>query len=440
MKPNPKLILLSSQNSARLEYVCHWIFKEQLGITYEIAATWPSDDDAVFIVPYCVPDQVVANAIPNAGLLFENHIKVPEFNEGIWQGLPCFFYYPDLKTEGPNFDIFSAVFYLISRYEEYLPYTPDKHQRYPATQSILFKMGVLERPLVDEWLHHWAHLLTQKGFDIKQNVFQLLPSYDIDIAYAYRGKGFIRTIGGILRHLFNGQVKEVVKRIKVLYSTNSLDPFDSFEQLIALHQTYPLKATMFMLMAQNTAAFDKNIAPQHALMRALCTRLHSVFDIGIHPSYQSNTTPELLQSERSTLEQIINSPILKTRQHYIKLQLPMTYERLLDAQLYQDYSMGYSTHLGFRAGTSHSFCWYHLTDEKATTLKVQPFCFMDATAHYELNYSAKEAFEHLEQLYQKLQSLGGTCSIIFHNYALGTAPEWQGWWAAYKAFVQQKVG
>ena len=100
-----------------------------------------------------------------------------------------------------------------------------------------------------------------------------------------------------------------------------------------------------------------------------------------------------------------------------------------------DYSMGYATHLGFRAGTSHSFVWYDLLREKTTELNVTPFCFMDATAHYELKLSADEAFSRLHAMQQLLQKINGTLITVFHNFSLGTDKEWEGWQEKYASFL-----
>ena len=49
------------------------------------------------------------------------------------------------------FDLFAASFYLISRYEEYLPHVRDVHERFTAEQSLAYKFRFLEKPVVDIW-------------------------------------------------------------------------------------------------------------------------------------------------------------------------------------------------------------------------------------------------------------------------------------------------
>ncbi|NJO89826.1 MAG: hypothetical protein HC831_13425 [Chloroflexia bacterium] len=42
-----------------------------------------------------------------------------------------------------------------------------------------------------------------------------------------------------------------------------------------------------------------------------------------------------------------------------------------------DYSMGYSSHPGFRAGTCTPFYFFNLKTDEKTNLKITPFAVMD---------------------------------------------------------------
>jgi len=127
-----------------------------------------------------------------------------------------------------------------------------------------------------------------------------------------------------------------------------------------------------------------------------------------------------------------------SRQHYIKMKIPDTCRLLLRNNITDDYSMGYGSHLGFRAGTGNSFSWYDLENETISPLRIHPFCFMDTTAHYEMRLSASEAFEKLNIMCAILEKTGGTLVTIFHNFTLGTGNEWKGWRQAYEHFLQEK--
>ena len=216
-----RITIVVPQISKRLTYVCDWIFVQQLGIDYEFCSNIIQGQDAQLKIDYT--NTVSGFSIPNIGLLFEEGIQQQGINTGFWDELPTLFAANEGEFSFP-FDIFSAVFYLLSRYEEYLPFTPDKHNRFPATESILFKSELLERPIIDEWLFAFANLLRTKGVAIQERHFEFLPTYDIDIAWSYKNKGMKRTLGGYLKSIVGCDFSAVQERTAVLLGKRQ-DPY-----------------------------------------------------------------------------------------------------------------------------------------------------------------------------------------------------------------------
>ena len=60
------------------------------------------------------------------------------------------------------FDPFAASFFMISRYEEYLPHIKDIHGRFEAKESLAFKNNFLEKPIVDIWINLIKKELVEK--------------------------------------------------------------------------------------------------------------------------------------------------------------------------------------------------------------------------------------------------------------------------------------
>lgn len=416
----------------RLQYICDWIFTKRLGLAYSFILEKPLDRNFQVIIDYSNLNQHVC--IPNLGLLFLDNIETKQFEIGEWQQVPTIFAVNNEKQTIP-FDIFSAIFYLISRYEEHLPYTPDTHNRYPATASILHKINMLHRPIVDEWLYAFAALLRANGIALPPKKFEYAATFDIDIAWSYLHKGWLRNIGGMVRAISKNDFQGVKKRLQVL-QTEKNDPYDSFEFINSLHHSDTERPIFFFLVAATNSNYDKHILPTNNAMRALIKSTAATNTVAIHPSYFASTKEEVLRSEKENLEEIIGNQIVQSRQHYIKMQLPQTYRQLIQAGITMDYSMGYGTHLGFRAGTSHSFLWYDLENNTATKLLVIPFCFMDTTAHYSEHLSVQEAFLWLSSTQELLQKIGGKMTTIFHNFSLGKDKEWQGWAQAYQQFLR----
>jgi len=395
--------------------------------------------DDVAALPFFISyGRVFPNAmsIPDRNLLWEHGISERRADSGTWEDLPVFF--PGAAGYSLPFDLFSALFYLISRYEEYLDFTPDKHDRYPASASMLALKGLLERPIADEWLSRFFGLLEEKQVPLRLQPFRYIPSYDIDIAYSYKYKGAGRTVGALGKDILNGKLHSAGRRFNVL-SGRAQDPYDCFAWLQHIHEALALHPYFFVLSSLRTTAFDKNIAPLHPRMSALIRSFTIAATVGLHPSYYAQQDG-ILEKELAVLEKITGSRIIHSRQHYIRLRLPETYRLLAANGITNDWSMGYGAQLGFRAGTGRSFYWYDLSCEQQTGLRVHPFCFMDSTAHFEEGLSVTEAFSKLETMKKTLEQTSSQLVTVFHNFSLGSEVQWKGWREAYEGFLRSVAG
>lgn len=431
------IVVYSSFMSPRLSYTLQWLLKERLQLDYTITNTLPAEvAEGAHVIAYGTVVQG-AICIPAAGLLSQTGTAALSPQVGSWQDIPALFFADTTDGYTLPFDLLSAIFYLISRYEEYDSYTPDKHGRYPAQNSILYRNGWMSRPVADEWVAAFRWLI-EEAWDISVPAahFVYRPTYDIDMAYSHLHKGLRRIAGAYIRALLRVDVRQISQRTRVLKKKQK-DPYDSFRWLRQLHKEYGFVPLYFVLSALRTTRFDKNIHPHHPAMVRVIKNLVRDGAIGIHPSYYCNEA-NLMQAEKSSLEQVAGRTTMLSRQHYIRMVMPQTYRWLVQHHISDDYSMGYGTHLGFRAGTGSSFLWYDLENESATGLRIHPFCFMDTTAHYEAGLSASQAFDQLAAMCRILQETNSTLITIFHNFSLGTDEEWKGWREAYENFMQDR--
>ena len=162
-----------------------------------------------------------------------------------------------------------------------------------------------------------------------------------------------------------------------------------------------------------------------------------IASIGIHPSYRSNNSDHLLKTEISRVRKITGKPITKSRQHYLKLTIPVTYKKLVNLDINEDYSMGYADYTGFRAGICCPYTFYNLLKEEEMPLTVFPFQVMDATLKEYMNLNPKEANEKIENLIKKVRKVNGTFISLWHNHSLSEIDGWEGWQEVYKNLVHK---
>jgi len=352
------------------------------------------------------------------------------------------------KTDGDfAFDIFATCFYLLSRYEEYLPHQKDMYGRYAHENSLAYKEGFLDKPLVNIWLQHFKEALKQKFpsltihhalSGVEGSPFTFLPTYDIDIAWSYKHKGLWRTLGGFMKSMIKGEWRQCQERIRVVRGKQK-DPFDTYGWMNQLHEKYQLKPYYFFLLALKTSRYDKNISPGQKALQNLIKDHLIRYPVGIHPSWRSGDEHSLLKKETETLQAITGNKILSSRQHYIRFTLPETFRRLIDQGIQFDFSMGYGSINGFRASVASPFYWYDLEKEKQTSLMLFPFCYMEANSFYEQHFTAQQALEEMRHYYKTVKAVNGTFITIWHNHFFGFDKLFSGWKEVYEQFIREIV-
>ena len=435
------VIVYTNKITLRLNYITDFIGKEICGKAFELT------DDKSYFENHPDPKinyskEVIANLpagrqgckfqIFDNGLLSQTGISNQDISCFKANDFKAFF-----KTEGDYpFDIFAASFYLLSRYEEYLSHKKDMYGRYAYENSLAYKEGFLNLPLVNVWIDDFKKVLKEKypTPNIQQPKFKFVPTYDIDEAFSYQHKGFLRTTGGFVKSFLNGKWSLIKERMNVL-KKKTKDPFDSFEWMDELHSKHNLEPKYFFLVSEKNGKYDKNILPFSPVMKQLIKKHADKYPVGIHPSWQSGDDDTILKKEKELLENILGKKITASRQHYIRFNLPLGYRRLIDAGITDDYSMGYGSINGFRASVASSFYWYDLEKEEATNLMLHPFCYMEANSFFEQKLTPEQAFDEMMHYYKVVKSVNGTLITLWHNTFLGTDKFYKGWRDAYEKFI-----
>jgi hypothetical protein len=432
----PEILLYSPQESPRVSYIACIIFEVFRSLPYRIVHStdtflaYPGPKINYSHAAIAGPDREIF--LPASGLLFEAGCgaKKPEPTQGL--SFPAFF---PVNAPGADFafDLPAMIFYFLSRYEEYQSFRADRFGRFPATESLSYQYHTLDLPLVDIWLNQLYDALESKWKipPIPRAPYRYLPTYDVDIAWAYRYRPWWRQLLASGKSLLSLEFNSLAARLKSL--SGHPDPYDQYAFLHGLH-TASLFQPLYFFLLGNYARFDRNIDHQVPALRALIRAKGSM--AGLHPSMASNFNAGRLALEKERLETITGTPATQTRQHYLFLSFPETYRRLASAGFEMDYSMGFADLPGFRAGTGTAFPWYDLLAERRATLWVQPFQVMDVTLKDYLGLNPSEAADRIAPILQQSKAVGTTFCTIWHNSSFYAAEGWEAWPEMYIGLVE----
>lgn len=429
------LLIYSHKITPRLRYTFDFVLKEVLGLDYEL-----TEDEQSFEASKSMKMSYTRTPLgeelffQSKDLLFETGIDEQNINVFEWGDTKVFFAVG--KNSALPFDPFAATFYMVSRYEEYLPHIRDSYDRFEANESIAYQGNFIHKPVVDIWALKVGEILKEKYPHIKlgERKYKYISTIDIDNAYAYKQKGFMRTVGGFARAIVKMDGKDFIKRIKVLIGTER-DPYDTYGFQEEVHKEYDLRPIYFFLLA-DYGINDKNVPHYNRKFQSLIKSIADMADVGIHPSFGSNKDGAKLKTEMSRLSGIVHKEISKSRQHFLILHLPHTYRRLIDLDIKEDHTMGYAVETGFRAGTCTPFYFYDLDQETRTNLRVYPFAVMDATLKYYKKISPEKAIEHTQKLIEEVKKVNGTFISLWHNETLSGEGLWEGWRKVYLETVK----
>ena len=415
------IVIYTPKVTNRIKYTIDFVFSQYFGIPYELtenpAITIVSDN---FHINYSKNKLAQFYNIFQDDLLIEENIHEQKILVSREAKMPIFF--QTTESYDFKFDIFSCIFYLLSRYEEYLPHEKDVHGRYKSSNSILAKQEFNFSPIVEIWLAYFKTALLKKDATIifKKYQIEYVPTFDIDNAFKYLGRNWKKHPPNIFD----------INCIKVLLGRQQ-DPYAIFDLILEEIKSQNLKPVFFFLLGDNDKN-DSNVSPLFKQLHAVIGKL-SDLTIGIHPSYLSSEN-NTIQKEKVLLEKISSKTVIYSRQHFLKISFPGYFRQIAEAGIQKDFSLCYPDVIGFRAGFSREFVFYDLEKNESTSLILQPSCWMDATYEY---YHPKKNIEIQHKfltVFNQLKEINGKLVPIFHNDLLVM----QKYWGVFR-FINQRI-
>jgi len=430
-----ELLIYASEITPRITYVFQLFFDSLIKTPY-----LTTSDEEVF-KSYNGPKlNYSANSysagelqIIPCGLLTDTGTKEQLINVTEWNNMKVFF-----RTDQGSlpFDVFSASFYLVSRYEEYLTRNLDEHRRFRHINSVAYKNHFLDEPLINYWAEELKKVIQAKypSISIVENKYSFISTIDVDVAYAHLGRNVRVTIASYFKALLRFDIKAVFEK-KLVFLHLKKDPYDTFEYQEKLFAKNKLRPIYFFL-AGKRGPKDRNISPKSRRFKKLLKKLSAFAEIGIHPSYQSESNVNVVAKEIANVSKNISETITSSRQHYLRIRLPETYYCLAELGITDDYSMAYAGTGGFRASICTPFFFYDLQAEKVLPVKIHSCAIMDGTLKDYLGLLPRDCMSIIGELINKVRKSNGEFIAIWHNHSLSEDGGWKGWRKIFENMIE----
>lgn len=363
--------------------------------------------------------------------------SIPHLPLQIWEEAPILFGNPVVEqVEGTcilHADLIASTYFLISRYEEIVQTDKrDAHGRFPGKESIPYRAGFIDSPLVDEYGKLLRLQLRETGCEISElphQIRKILLTHDVDQLSHYRNvRGFV---GGLLRGI--QRPKEGNKAIKSYFGGLKNDPWYTLPWLFKLDNTVKQKlgaerceTVTFIKVGGGGHKEDKPFIMHHVQdfqsLIILCKKKNITF--GLHSSYEAGINPNRISDEKKHLEKITKKSIMYNRHHYLDSREPQDMQTLIDVNITDDFTLGYADVAGFRLGTCRPVKWINPKTQQLTSLTLHPLTIMDVSLSDKryMYLNAHDAYEYCIRLIDMVESWNGELVLLWHNTSVEDTP------------------
>ena len=310
-------------------------------------------------------------------------------------------------------DILGSTFFMLTRYEEHVNPMRDEHGRFPTKESLAYKHGFLHRPIVNEYVELLWAILQEMGCTQlrKRWNYKLVPTHDVDIPFLFDGIfKSLRSISGFIKR---GRYAELGRYVS--HRLTNRDPFDTYDMFMDLSEKQGVKSNFFFLQ-KGSAKQDKNNNISSPKIRKLIKHIKfRGHNVGFHPSYNAYNDPELYQSEKNKLEEVVGEPVVSGRNHYLRWDVAKSPRLWENNEMSWDSTLGYADHAGFRCGVCYPFPLYDLENDCQLDVHERPLIAMEwSLIHYQ-GLDLEGCRSYIDLLRSEVKKYQGEFVFLYHN-------------------------
>lgn len=338
-----------------------------------------------------------------------------------------------------HYDILGLTYWMLTRMEEVNSQDLDCHGRVHAKSSHAYRYGYLKRPIVDEWFIILGQVITRvwPELQLKRSEYSVKLSHDVDrpSRYAFTSlKSFARAVVGDLvkRKKMSTLLIGPLSKFNSGRSLHAIDPLNTFNWIMSLSEQYGLKSAFYFICGCTDKSKDADYDIDHPAIRELMNQINQRgHEIGLHPSYGSFQSSEIIKTEAKRLRKVCDEESIQQtgfggRMHYLRWQQPTTMLAWENAGMAYDSTLGYAELTGFRCGTCFDYPAFDPVKKRAYNLRIRPLIAMETTV-ISTQYMGLElgdsALSEFATLIDTCRSVNGCFTLLWHNSELETKPK-----------------
>lgn len=305
---------------------------------------------------------------------------------------------------------------MLSRWEEFVIKDKDLHGRFSSKSSLADKFNFLDRPIVNEYVEIIWALLQEIGIEEERKDYRytIVPTHDVDIPYMWwswkqKAKSFAAKLYGRRMNELQNNLKHLVR---------GSDPYDTHGLFMELSEKVNVKSHFFFMTGGKTSYDNRYKITHPRILKLIESIKEKEHCVGLHPSYDSYASPEMLQEEKSKLEDASKLSINTGRHHYLRFDLPVTWRHWNDIGMQWDSTMSFADQSGFRCGVCLPYPTYDIVNRQKLTLYERPLIVMEASVAIYENLSLSSATDKVIKLKNQVKKYNGEFVFLWHNSSL----------------------
>lgn len=318
-------------------------------------------------------------------------------------------------------DLIATAFYILNLETENLVKTRDRYGRYHKKYSNIPE--IYDHPVIDQYVTLFRSLLSVLAPDIESksiwpngHSFAVALSHDVDRLNTW-------TFRKAKRAALNGPGPagwkgKFSRGFGVLKSVLQPERWrGNFSYIVELEKKFGTQSTFFFAVQHRLPRDPQFRFLSDHVKNSIIYLLQNGASVGLHGSLMTAFDKNDLDKERQILQNITNTVILGTRQHYLRFDALKTWPLYESCKFTYDSTAGFASETGYRCGTGFPFYPFNKSSNSAYHFLEIPLVLMDSIflLEHKLYVKPENAWQIIKKHLEMTRQYNSCLAINWHN-------------------------